>query len=420
MAQQGYNKANNSLAPTTGNSTVIDPTNMKPTAFFTSAAVRKLITSTLQNEQKASIIVSTLISILGISPRFQNCNSLELLGNVLRHEIGMGLSWAMGDYAVIDYGGKPTFQMQYQGVAKMAFASGEYADGDWYEVREGEYKGLDPRTRRPVIQWIENDEERLSKPIVGYYVWVQLIDKPPHNGKIVSLYMSHDAILHHADTYSKPFQNCGGYKAYKAAMDGKGNFVKNGNTPWMAPPDSTAHMKMCKKTVLLQLLKNPFLPKSNGIFDRYIEADELQERTGEAPTYSDEYERMAQQAAFAAAQEAITAPQTQNAPAIPAAPEPIAQPVVEAPRPVEAPAPVQTPAPAPAKRGRPSKAQNAAKSEPQTLPAEQPPVGNVSVVEPDYPGTARYGNVSQPPKMDFPDMRGEPFPDDPDDDDGIF
>ena len=122
--------ANNAIAPRGNGSKVIDPTNMKPSAFFTSAAVQSLLTRTFKSDQKAAIVTSTLISILNISPRFQNCNALELLGNVLRYEIGMGLSWAMNDYAVIDYGGKPTFQMQYQGVAKMAFASEKYADGD--------------------------------------------------------------------------------------------------------------------------------------------------------------------------------------------------------------------------------------------------------------------------------------------------
>ena len=398
-------QANNSIAPRTGGTTILDPTNMKPTQLFTSAAIRKILTSTLQSEQRASVVVATLISILNISPRFQNCNSMELLGNVLRYEIGMGLSWAMDDYAVIDYGGKPTFQMQYQGRAKMAFASGKYADGDWYEVREGEYKGLDPRTRRPVIQWIEDDEERNSKSIVGYYVWVQLINEPPYNGKIVSLYMSHDAILRHADTYSQPFQKLGGYKAYKKAMETGQGFVKGNGTGWFAAPDSGAHMKMCKKTVLIQLLKNPFLPKSNGIFDKYAEADDLQERTGEAPTYDDEYTRMAREVALSAAKE-TPAPQIE-APTvtIPAAVEQPAQTAQEAPAPVQPAAPEQIQA----KRGRPKK--NSA----QAQTADYPPISNVSIPEPDYPGTARYGNATQPPMMDFPDMSGDPFPEADDD-----
>lgn len=376
-----------------GNNRILDPTGMKPTQLFTSAAVQRLLTNTFKSDQKAAVVTSTLLSILNISPRFQNCNGMELLGNVLRYEIAMGLSWAMGDYAVIDYGGKPTFQLQYQGVAKMAFASGKYADGDWYEVRKGEYKGLDPRTRRPVIQWIEDDAERISKPIIGYYVWVQLIDAPPYNGKIVGLYMSHDAILRHADTYSKPFQRLGGYKGYMAAMDGKRDYIKAGDTPWFAPPDSGSHMKMCKKTVLLQLLKNPFLPKSNGIFDTYVEADEIQEQTGVATTFDDEYSRMAREAALAAQMEA---PRIEATPeSIPAHPE--QKPAETASRASEGyaqPAPVQpAESPAPQKRTRTAK-----KAEP---PAP---------VQPAPPAPA----TEQP---DFPDMSGEPRfgPDDDDD-----
>ena len=302
---------NNSLTQAS-QSKVIDPSGMKPTAFFTSAAVRSLLVNTFGgNQQKAAVVTATLLSILGSSPDFQSCNPMELFANVLRYEVGMGLSYAYGDYAVINYGGKPQFQMQYQGVTRMAFAAGAYVDGDVFDVREGEYKGLDRRTRQPIIEWIEDDEIRLEKKIVGYYAWCQLVDKPPYYGRFKSKYMSHEEILRHADRYSKPFQKYGGIKAYKAAMEGKREWIK-GNTPWFAPPDDTGHVKMCKKTVLLQLFKDPMLPKSNGIFDQAIEADEMEERTGEAVRFGDEYDRMAKEAALAAQRETPAIEQAQN------------------------------------------------------------------------------------------------------------
>lgn len=301
----------NSLAPA-GQSKVIDPSGMKPTQFFTSAAVRSLLVNTFGgNQQKAAVVTATLLSILGSSPDFQNCDPMELFANVLRYEVGMGLSYAYGDYAVISYNGKPQFQMQYQGVARMALASGAYVDGDVFDVREGEYNGLDRRTRQPIIEWIEDDEIRLEKKIVGYYAWCQLVDKPPYYGRFKSKYMSHEEILRHADRYSKPFQKYGGIKAYKAAMEGKREWIK-GNTPWFAPPDDIGHIKMCKKTVLLQLFKDPMLPKSNGIFDQAMEADEMEERTGEAVRFGDEYDRMAKEAALAAQRETPAIEQAEN------------------------------------------------------------------------------------------------------------
>lgn len=302
---------NNSLTQT-GQSKVIDPSGMKPTAFFTSAAVRSLLVNTFGgNQQKAAVVTATLLSILGSSPDFQSCNPMGLFANVLRYEVGMGLSYAYGDYAVISYNGKPQFQMQYQGVTRMAFATGAYVDGDVFDVRDGEYKGLDRRTRQPIIEWIEDDEIRLEKKIVGYYAWCQLVDKPPYYGRFKSKYMSHEEILRHADRYSKPFQKYGGIKAYKAAMEGKREWIK-GNTPWFAPPDDIGHVKMCKKTVLLQLFKDPMLPKSNGIFDQAMEADEMEERTGEAVRFGDEYDRLAKEAALAAQRETPAIEQAQK------------------------------------------------------------------------------------------------------------
>lgn len=375
---------NNSLTQT-GQSKVIDPSGMKPTAFFTSAAVRSLLVNTFGgNQQKAAVVTATLLSILGSSPDFQNCNPMELFANVLRYEVGMGLSYAYGDYAVINYGGKPQFQMQYQGVTRMAFATGAYVDGDVFDVREGEYKGLDRRTRQPIIEWIEDDEIRLEKKIVGYYAWCQLVDKPPYYGRFKSKYMSHEEILRHADRYSKPFQKYGGIKAYKAAMEGKREWIK-GNTPWFAPPDDTGHVKMCKKTVILQLFKDPMLPKSNGIFDQAMEADEMEERTGEAVRFGDEYDRMAKEAALAAQRETPAIEQAQKDT-----------------EPTPEPAPVKK-----ASRKRETAEKGADREE--WRPVTAPTTGNggrpmtAPTTEPQNDGDIF---------ADFPDMSGDPFADD--------
>lgn len=295
MAQQISNQVAK-RAP--GSGTVIDPTGMKPTQFFTSLAVRRLLEDTFDgNKQKAAIVVSTMLSIVGSNRDFQNCNPMELFANVLRYEVMMGLSYAMGDYAVISYGGKPQFQMQYQGVCTMAFATNAYADGDCCEVRQGEFKGYDARKRQPILEWITDEEERQKKPIVGYYAWVELRD-----GRFKSKYMTRNEILRHADRYSKAFQGGGGLEAYRK-MEASGNWPK-GKSPWFGPADDLAHAKMCKKTVILQLFKDPMLPKSNGVLTQAIDADEYQERTGESVVYADRFDDLAREAALAASREA--------------------------------------------------------------------------------------------------------------------
>ena len=355
----------NGVGNSGGGNRVIDPTGMKPTQFFTSLAVRRLLEDTFDgNKQRAAIVVATMLSIVGSNRDFQNCNPMELFANVLRYEVMMGLSYSMGDYAVISYGGKPQFQLQYQGVVTMAFATNAYSDGDCFEVRQGEFKGYDARKRQPVFAWITDEDERQKRPIVGYYAWAELKD-----GRFKAKYMTRNEILRHADRYSKAFQGGGGLDAYRK-MEASGNWPR-GKSPWFGPADDLAHAKMCKKTVIIQLFKDPMLPKSNGVMTSAIDADEYQERTGESVTYADQFDALAREAALAAQREA---------PQIEAAPESIPAQAAETPAETasrasedyaEAPAPVQ-PA-APAKRGRPAK--NAAPPAPP-VPApvpEQPP-----------------------------------------------
>lgn len=383
MAQQ----ANNSIAPRNqGGGRVIDPAGMKPTQFFTSLAVRRLLEDTFSgNKQKAAIVTSTMLSIVGSSRELQNCDPMEIFANVLRYEVLMGLSWPR-DYAVISYGGRPQFQMQYQGVCTMALATNAYADADCFEVREGEFKGYDPRKRQPIFEWIADEEERQKRRVAGYYAWAELKD-----GRFKSKYMTRNEILRHADRYSKAFKNGGGLDAYRK-MEASGNWP-TGKSPWFGPADDLAHVKMCKKTVIMQLFKDPMLPRSNGVMINAIEADEIQDRTGETTTYADEFDRLAREAALSAAKETpvvqIEAPptsitfQTENA----------AQGVVEAEKPIPEPVPAQTAAPEPAKkRGR------------QAKKAE----------EPAAPPPAPAPVPEQPPMMDYADMRGDPFPEDDD------
>ena len=428
MAQQVYNMANNSLASRaqTAAAADFDDRGKKFTSFINGNAIKNLLTQSLGGPQQAAQMTSTLISVVSQNEKLQLAPPMQILAGALRGEIGMGLSLVLGDYSIIPYENRKEgtvtaqFQLQVNGIKRMCIASGAYEKINCYDVRDGEFRGYDQDTWEPIVVRNPNDEEREQLPIVGYYAFYKL--SKAYNGFTSKVYWPYGKILRHADRYSKAFDLSIWEAIQSGAKSGTDKWGKTWyadrkreGTPWYGDTTDEGHMKMCKKTVLKQLLSDGFAPKST-IIQNAIAIDNAAEASDEPVTYSDEYERMAQQAAFAAAEEAITAPQTQNAPAIPAAPESIAQPVVEAPRPVEAPVPAQTPAPAPAKRGRPSKAQNAAKSEPQTLPAEQPPVSNVSVVEPDYPGTARYGNVSLPPMMDFPDMRVPPLPDDPDDD----
>lgn len=90
--------------------------------------------------------------------------------------------------------------------------SGQYADIDFIEVREGEYLGRDELTGKQKFKFISDDEERESKPVIGYYAYFELI-----NGFRKQLYWSREKMERHADKYSKAFN----LESYKKLLAGQ-------------------------------------------------------------------------------------------------------------------------------------------------------------------------------------------------------
>lgn len=224
--------------------------------IINSNSMRQMIDKSLGSPEKAASFVSTLISTVNASDQLRQCEADSIVAAALRGE-GMKLSLALGQYSIVPYGTKANFQISYKGLSQLGIRSEQYVDFDVYDVREGEYKGKDPRTRAPRIEWLEDEDIRNVTPIVGYYGFYQL-----KNGFFKSIYWSHDKILSHADRYSKAFSK----EKYQALVEGKleqsdAEKLRRGS-PWYDAPTSEAHMKMCRKTLLIQLLNDGKAPLS--------------------------------------------------------------------------------------------------------------------------------------------------------------
>lgn len=279
-----------------------DDRGVKFTTFINGNAVKKLLEQSLGGPQAAAQVTSTLISQVSANPALQQSQPMTILSAALRGEIGMGLSLVLGDYAIIPYKDQASFQLQVNGLKRLCLNSKAYKKINCYDVREGEFKGRDPMTREPIIAWIEDDDLREQLPIVGYYAFYILNED--YNSFSNSIYWSHDKILRHAERYSKAFKR----DQYEALLRGdiKGwdaEKLRRGS-PWYGEPNDEAHMKMCKKTVLKQLLGDGFAPKSTTIVN-VMAADTEEERAGEPVVYADEYDRMAREAALEAAREPV-------------------------------------------------------------------------------------------------------------------
>lgn len=166
-----------------------------------------------------------------------------------------------------------------KGYIQLAMSTGFYADIDCMEVREGEIEGRDRRTGKPIVNLAkyESDEERQSKPVIGYYGYFEL-----KNSMFRYEYWPMDRLLRHADRYSKAFS----YEKFKAMQSGEMNpkdveKLLNGS-PWYDP--NGGQDKMCRKTILRQLLNSGYAPLSPEVKTAFA-SDSQSEDSGVIPDF---------------------------------------------------------------------------------------------------------------------------------------
>ena len=234
----------------------------KPVTFsaaITSGSMQQMITKSLGDQKAAARFTSTMISAVSGSEQLKACKPETVVAAALRGE-GMGLVYGHG-YYVTPYGSTATFVTSYKGYIQLALATGLYADIDCIDVREGEVKGRDPRKGKPIIDLsvYQNDEERESKPIVGYYGYFELKD-----GTFRYEYWSMEKLLKHADRYSPAFDLERYNKMVSGEMPASEAQKLRGGTPWYDAGGS-GQEKMCKKTVMRSLLNSGYAPLSNEV-----------------------------------------------------------------------------------------------------------------------------------------------------------
>ena len=141
---------------------------------------------------------------------------------------------------------KAQFQIMSGGRLQLAYRSGQYKDLDVIEIREGEYKGKDKRTGKPVIDFIEDDDLRETKPIIGYYAYFELL-----NGFFKCIYVPKSKAIAHATRFSKAFDPVLYDKIQRAEQLSGWKEEKKAETPWIQHFDT-----MACNLALRMLLKN--------------------------------------------------------------------------------------------------------------------------------------------------------------------
>ena len=201
---------------------------------ITTEGYRSMISNTLGDPERSRRFIASITSAVAVNPALQDCTpSTILAGALLGESLNLSPSPQLGQYYlvpfeqklkdangktrwvldeqgnhVLDSNGKwlaysekkAQFVLGFKGYLQLAIRSGQYRDIDVMVIREGEYLGKDPETGKARFSFIEDDDEREARPVIGYLAYFEYL-----NGFKKSLYWSKTKMMNHADQYSKAF-----------------------------------------------------------------------------------------------------------------------------------------------------------------------------------------------------------------------
>ena len=219
---------------------------------------RQLIASTLSDPARARSFTAAITSAVAVNPALQECESHTIIaGALLGESLNLSPFPQLGQYYLVPFQDRKkgvtnaVFVLGYRGFIQLAIRSGYYRDIDAIEVRQGEYKGKDRTTGKPIFEFIEDDAVRESLPVIGYMAHFEYL-----NGFKKALYWSKEKMIAHADRYSAAFSATatgGKYPKVSFADYEAGNYNKNDewlySSFWYKDFDA-----MGKKTMLRQLI----------------------------------------------------------------------------------------------------------------------------------------------------------------------
>lgn len=127
--------------------------------------------------------LSSLVSMINDSPDLQAsfyANPMSVIKSALQAaSYDLPIDPSLGYAYIVPYKnkGKPTatFVIGYKGMVQLCLRTGAYkCVPDAVDVREGELQSYNRLTGEAVFNWIEDEDERESLPIVGYAGYFQL------------------------------------------------------------------------------------------------------------------------------------------------------------------------------------------------------------------------------------------------------
>lgn len=243
---------NYNLTKTTG---AVAPS--KSFSSFMNTVGSKLVANTITDEKRKVQFIANIVSAVSNNPALQECDQVSVVSAALQAEaMHFPINNALGFCYLVPFkekkwnpetrtretvSVKAQFQIGYKGYIQLAIRSGQYKSINVVEVKEGELGAYDP-LNGPQFNWINDYETRKNAKTIGYVAQIELI-----NGFKQQMYMTYEAMMDHANTYSAAFTR-EEYETYTSGRYDKKDEWKYSSF-WYKNFD-----EMAKKTMLRQIL----------------------------------------------------------------------------------------------------------------------------------------------------------------------
>ena len=182
--------------------------------FLNSDSIKSKFAEVLGDKEKGVSFVTSILSVVNSNGQLANADQNSLYtAALMAATLDLPINPSIGHAFLVPFKTKQSdgsykvmvqFQLSAKGLKQLAMRSGQFLKMNDSDVREGEIETIDRMTGEIKFNWIQNDKERILKPIIGYVSYFKLV-----NGFESTFYMTKQEVEIHAKTFSQTYKKFG-------------------------------------------------------------------------------------------------------------------------------------------------------------------------------------------------------------------
>ena len=182
--------------------------------FLNSDGIKSKFAEVLGDKDKGVAFVTSILSVVNSNGQLANADQNSLYtAALMAATLDLPINPSIGHSFLVPFNTKQAdgtyktmvqFQISAKGLKQLAMRSGQFLKMNDSDVREGEIESVDRMTGEIKFKWIQDDKERLTKPVVGFISYFKL-----QNGFESTFYMTKEEVELHAKKFSQTYKKFG-------------------------------------------------------------------------------------------------------------------------------------------------------------------------------------------------------------------